>query len=188
MNIIKKVTEEDIGKIAVSTDASSSFVVKVLSASNEEGDCIVKHLEESRGNGIANNFTMIGGGWPMMWKDVYSNPRRKNKIKKQPPKRKKTDATITYTNGKSYILKNVESVFCYVDGYDNNIYFSIKKSIGEIKSITSISIPVNTISFIYIKSPSGVMSALFYPGYVDIKDRGLTFTQKISELNFNKEF
>ena len=188
MNIIKKVTEKDIGKTAVSTDAFSSFVVKVLSASNEKGECVVEHLEGSRGSDIANNFSMIGGGWPMMWKNIYSNPRRKNKLKKQPPKRKKADATITYNNGKKYTLKNVESIICYVDKYDNNIYFGIDKSIGKIKSVTSISVPVNTIEFIDIKSPSGKMSVIFYGEYVDIKDVDLIFTQKVNELNFNKRF
>lgn len=188
MNIIKKVTEEDIGKIAVSTDASSSFVVKVLSASNEEGDCIVKHLEESRGNGIANNFTMIGGRWPMMWKDVYSNPRRKNKIKKKPPKRKKTDAKITYKDGKSYTLKDIDICFCAIDKWDEDIHFTSRKAVGKIKSYLSVSVPANKINFIEIKSPKGNMFLKFGIDFVQIEEKRLSFTQNINELNFIKEF
>lgn len=187
MNIIEKVNEEDIGRIAVSVNGSR-YIVKILSASSGFGECKVEHLEGSLGVGISNYFQMIGGHCDMMWKDAYSNPRRKNKIKNQPPKRKKTDAIITYTNGKTYTLKNVESILCYVDEWDNYIYFTIKKSIGGIKSVTSIAVPIDTIRFIDFKSPSGKMSAIFYSGYVDIKDVDLIFTQKVDELNFIKRF
>ncbi|BBK09206.1 hypothetical protein [Klebsiella phage 05F01] len=189
MNIIEKVTEEDIGRIAVSKETVwGCFVVKVLSASNEYGECIVEHLEESCGTGIANNFSIIGGGWPMMWKDGYSNPRRKNKPKKHPPKRKKTDVTLNYVDGKSYTLKNVKSITCNIDKWDKSIHFRIQTEVNKIKSSVSVSIPVEDIHFIDIKSPSGKMSVIFYHEYVDIIDVDLTFTQKVDELNFIKRF
>lgn len=188
MNIIKKVNEEDIGRIAVSAHKDGHINVKVLSISNEDGDCTVEHLEGSRGKGITHWFRVVGGGVPLIWKDGYSNPRRKNKPKKQPPKRKKTDVTLNYVDGKSYTLKNVKSITCNIDKWDKSIHFRIQTEVNKIKSSVSVSIPVEDIHFIDIKSPSGKMSVIFYHEYVDIIDVDLTFTQKVDELNFIKRF
>lgn len=187
MNIIEKVTEEDIGRIAESVNGSR-YIVKILSASSGFGECKVEHLEGSFGVGVSNNFQMIGGHYDMMWKDAYSNSRRKNKIKKQPPKRKKTDVTLNYVDGKSYTLKNVKSITCNIDKWDKSIHFRIQTEVNKIKSSISVSIPVEDIHFIDIKSPSGKMSVIFYHEYVDIIDVDLTFTQKVDELNFIKRF
>lgn len=187
MNIIEKVTEGDIGRIAVSVNGSR-YIVKILSASSGFGECKVEHLEGSLGVGVSNNFQMIGGHCDMMWKDAYSNPRRKNKPKKQPPKRKKTDVTLNYVDGKSYTLKNVKSITCNIDKWDKSIHFRIQTEVNKIKSSVSVSIPVENIHFIDIKSTSGKMSVIFYHEYVDIIDVDLTFTQKVDELNFIKRF
>lgn len=187
MSVIEKATELDVGRIAKGHNDRVNYIIKVLSVTSSSGYCDVEHLKDSDGNG-RQRFRLVGGAVPMYWDKSYSNPRRKNKPKKQPPKRKKTDVTLNYVDGKSYTLKNVKSISCNIDKWDKSIHFRIQTEVNKIKSSVSVSIPVENIHFIDIKSTSGKMSVIFYHEYVDIIDVDLTFTQKVDELNFIKRF
>lgn len=92
---------------------------------------------------------------------IKPSERKKSKPRQKPPVRTKTDAVITYTNGKEYTLKNILNLSCYHTlGEQPDLSFEHKTEVVAKNSIfvrKFTFIQVKDVADVLIKTPEGVV-------------------------------